>query len=215
MSDRFSKLRRLRIEISERDRQVHRSAISDEIKTAPRRPARRRVWSKRVAGTVVALAVSLPVAAIASVDSVPGDPLYPIKKAVEPLWTVVDPQVGARHRIEELEVLVDSSAEIDVVHRQIDHARDALRDLEAPDLDRRLQEIIDTVHQRPADDVPTDVVVPPVLPDGPRDSPTTSQPASDEGGSDTDTTTPHRDDATTTTLGSDRPPPVDRPPSDG
>ena len=128
---------------------------------------------------------------------------------------IIGPSDIKSFSIEELEVLVDSSAEIDVVHRQIDHARDALIDLEAPDLDRRLQEIIDTVHQRPADDVPTDVVVPPVLPDVPRDSPTTSQPASDEGGSDTDTTTPHRDDETTTTLGSDRPPPVDRPPSDG
>lgn len=215
MSDNFSKLGRLKIEISARDRQIHRSAISDEIKAAPRRPIRRRVWSKRVAGAVVALAVSLPVAAIASVDSVPGDLLYPIKQAFEPLWTIVDPQVGARHRVEELEVLVDTSAEIDVVRTQIDHARDALRGLDAPDLDRRLQDVIDMVPERPAEDVPTDADVRPVLPDEPRDSTTTSLPASDQAGSPSDTTTPHRDDTTTTTPGVDRPPPSDRPPSDG
>ena len=215
MSDRFSKLGRLKIEISGRDRRIHRSAISEEIKAAPRRPIRRRVWRKRVAGAVVALAVSLPVAAIASVGSIPGDLLYPIKQAVEPLWTIVDPQVGARHRIEELEMLVDTSAGIDVVHRQIDHARDALRDLEAPDLDRRLQEIVDMVPERPADNAPTDADVPPVSPDEPRHSTTTSQPASDQSGSPSDTTTPHRQDTTTTTPGVDRPPPSDRPPSDG
>lgn len=214
MSDHFSNLGRLRIEISERDRRIHHAAISEEIKATPRRPVRSRAWSKRVTAAVVALAVSLPVAAIASEDSVPGDLLYPIKQAVEPLWTIVDPQVGARHRIEELEVLVDTSAEIEIVDTLIGRAQDALTDLVAPDLDRRLQEIIDMVPERPTDDARTDADVPPVLPDEPRDSTTTSQPASDEAGPPSDATTPRREE-TTTTLGADRPPPSDRPPSDG
>lgn len=215
MSDRLRELNSLRIQVSKQSRRTHRTAIADEIKASPRPPTRRRAWSKRVVGVVVALAVSLPATAFASVGAVPGDLLYPIKEAIEPLWALVDPEVVPRHRIDELEVLVDIDAEQVVVDRQIDRARDALTDLEAPDLDRRLDRILDTLPDRPTDQAPTDGDRSSISPEETRDSPTTTQPASDETDVPSDTRA-SRDSATTTTVptDSDGPAQTDRPPDD-
>ena len=217
MNDRFPELDQLRIEVSDDTRALHMSAVEGEIRSWPGHSEGRRAWSRRVAAAAVILAVLLPAAAIASEGSVPGDFLYPIKQAVEPIRMILDPQVEARHRIEELEVLVDMPAEDETIDRQVDRARDALAETEAPDLQRRLDRIVDLRLDRPNGGAPPADPLPNGSADT-RDSTTTTQRgSSDEADPSSDTTAPAPDEPTSTTVPSDSDgaPPSDRPPTDG
>jgi hypothetical protein len=165
---------------------------------------------------MVTLAVLLPAAAVASEGSIPGDLLYGVKRAIEPLRLLFDREVEARHRVDELESLVDSKATTDIVDRQIERARDALADVEAPDLQRRFDGVVGRITNASTDRAPS-----PDRRTGESDSPTTTiaetgaaTTTHDPGESD-----PVRDETTTTTTAPpgdrDRSPPSDHPSSDG
>lgn len=60
-------------------------------------------WRQRLTAGVVAFMVAIPSAAVASEGSQPDTWLYPVKLAVEPIWLLVDDEIVAQHRIEELQ----------------------------------------------------------------------------------------------------------------
>jgi len=153
MKRRFDELEGLRIEISETRRTQHLETIDEALRTVPTRRTG-RVWSRRVAFATLALAVAIPAAALASENSVPGDLLYPVKRVIEPVRMLFDDDVAARHRVDELESLVDSGADTDVIDRQVEDARDALTDVEAPQLQRRFDGLVDRVRERHRSDQP-------------------------------------------------------------
>jgi hypothetical protein len=102
------------------------------------------------------------VVAVAAEDSVPGDPLYLIKRVIEPVRELFEEDVAAVNRVEELETLLDRRATPQVIDRQVREAEEAVAPTERADLRRRLDEAID---RRPAADTIS--------------SPSTTMPASD------------------------------------
>jgi hypothetical protein len=96
-----------------------------------------------VAAAVILLGIGAPTAVVASADSLPGDLLYPIKQIVEPILIRFDPEVVARHRIEEVIELRARNLPIDDILREAEEAvdrlpsdsplRDELADLETRD----------------------------------------------------------------------------------
>ena len=72
----------------------------------------------------------LPVGtAIASTDTVPGDFRYPVKRVVEPVWSVFDSDTAAHHRVDELEKLLDNQAEDHRITDAVSDARLTVTDL--------------------------------------------------------------------------------------
>ena len=119
-------------------------------------------WRLRAAGLAAAMLVVVPVGtAIASEGAGPGDFLYPVKLLVEPFRSVVDSDVVARHRADELAHIIDTPQEVDRLTDAITDAQDATSDLPA---DHRLrvyvEELTDTATDRPVhEDRERDVVV--------------------------------------------------------
>lgn len=197
------------IEMSEATRDAHIAAMADAIASAHRTPSSVPVsaWRLRVAGVTAAFMVVLPVGtALAAESALPGDLLYPIKRLVEPVRSVLDSNVAARHRVEELTHMVDTATHQDRVAEAVVSARDAVSDLPldhilrvdlAAATDRVTDEVlVDIQHER---DTTTDTS-PPIV----TDSTTTTNPdvttdtrAHDET---TETTQPHRDTTTSTTT---------------
>lgn len=221
MSDRdpLDQLSSFRVEADEHTRARDLEAIAARLeRTAPGPVGRRRRWTL---GVVVALTLAGPAAAIAANDALPGDPLYPIKLAAEPIVRLFDRDVVAEHRIEEVAGLVDRATDDVVIQERIDVARDALAETDAPSLERELDRIVDrwTTDRAPAIDQPTDRPSPTTEPlrdapsdrrDRPIDTPestttTVDRPAATEPAApDPTTTTVHRDN-------DQRPPADDRP----
>lgn len=212
----FDELAQLRIEIPEAHRAQHCAAIAEELRVIPE-PEQKRVWSRRAAVAVLTVAMLLPTAVIASESSIPGDFLYPVKQAIEPLQMLFDGEVKARHRVNELESLVDSNAATDIVDRQVERARDALADVDAPGLQRRFDRAVDRISERrPVGDQPQF----PEPPDGEGDGPTTTIAETDEPSpQDSGAVDPGRDRVTTSTTtepgDGDGRPPSDRPSDEG
>lgn len=111
-------------------------------------------WRRWLAGLLVGVGVLVPGAAFASDSALPGDLLYPVKKLLEPLVELVDHDVVAQHRIEELEDLVDRGdpADASTVDSLIDEAVDALDRLDSPSLEARL-DAVRRIDLGPVDDV--------------------------------------------------------------
>ncbi|MFV1961782.1 MAG: hypothetical protein ACC658_08090 [Acidimicrobiia bacterium] len=124
MSKEFPEMDRVRLTVDETTRQRHLGSINSAIRatTAPR-PRRLRFLA-----VGIAILLLLPVIALASEGSVPGDFLYPVKRAVEPIVEVFDVDVAAERRVEEVEILLDRQAPTDVIHSHIDEAREAVTD---------------------------------------------------------------------------------------
>lgn len=61
----------------------------------------------------------IPLAAWASESSVPGDLLHPIKRLLEPAWALFDEDIRARHRIEELETLIEQQGPPGLIGQQL------------------------------------------------------------------------------------------------
>lgn len=135
-------------------------------------------WQRRVAVGATAGLLLVPGAAIAAEGTTPGHPLYPLKRATEPLRSLVDPDVVARHRLEELVALLDDEAAIDRLEQALREARSAVAD--DSDLAARLAELEarlapdDDASDRDADttEAPTDADVSPD--DEPDDDATTA-----------------------------------------
>lgn len=144
MSTKFPELERMRLRVAAEVRERHLAAIETAIASA-RAPRLRRF---RLLAAAAALILALPVIALASDDAVPGDILYPIKLWLEPVVSVIDPDVEVDHRVREAEVLLDREAEPDLVRDRVDRARSVVTD-EHPDHVARLEVIVDRLEGLP------------------------------------------------------------------
>lgn len=85
---------------------AHLSAISEALASAPVVPLDRVSRRRRVIAAVTAAALIGPTGlAAASGDALPGEPLYGVKQVSEQVTSLFDPDVIARHRVEEAEAL--------------------------------------------------------------------------------------------------------------
>jgi hypothetical protein len=95
-----------------------------------------------------AFSVGLPVAAIAAEGTLPGDLLYPVKVAVEPIRSVFDSDVAAVHRVEELERIAESDAPESDLEQAIDRASAAVDEAGTPELEQRFERVRDQIRDR-------------------------------------------------------------------
>ncbi len=158
MSKRFPELDRIRVTVDDAVRERHLAVIGDAVRSALA-PRRRRY---RLLVVAAALVLAVPVMALASENSVPGDLLYPIKRMLEPLVSVVDPTVEIDHRVREAEVLLERDAEPSLIRDQVERARVVLTD-EHPEHTARLDVVIGRLEKHtdpegdgdvPASDIP-------------------------------------------------------------
>ena len=84
-----------------------------------------------------------PTAAVASDASLPGDLLYPMKRAVEPIIRLFDGDVIVEHRVEEVAALIDLERDDVLIRQRIDIARSALAEADAPRLEQELDRIVE------------------------------------------------------------------------
>lgn len=124
-------------------RRDHLSVLRGEL--SRRRPRTGRLRRRAVVTLVAATVTVLPVGvAAAAQGAVPGDVLYPVKLATERVQRLVDRDVASRHRVEELEVLLERRAGTERHRRPSDtelrnahdRARDAVRTASPPVVSR-------------------------------------------------------------------------------
>ena len=166
--DPLDQLAAFRIEVDDEARSRDLSAVRAEVgRRKPYRAPRRSRWTL---GAVVAVLLAGPVAAAASDDAAPGDLLYPIKLATEPIVRLFDRDIVAEHRVEEVAVLVDRDSENEIIEERIAVARDALAETDVPRLEQELDRVVDLwIGDRPE---PTVVDEPTPTTGPPRDEPT-------------------------------------------
>ena len=138
--DIAERLSALRITMPPDTARTHLAEIHRELRSpgAPIVRARRRPLRAFATAVAVAVVVLIPTAAIASDGAVPGDVLYPVKRAIEWPWSLVDGDVGPRHRIEELETVIERNEPLEVIEARLSAADEAVagnRDL-SPRLER-------------------------------------------------------------------------------
>ncbi len=105
--DPFDELKQARVSmvpISDETRAAHLLAIEEALASRTVVPLRKRAFTalRWAAAALVILGVLVPSAVVAAAGSLPGDLLYPVKRAAEPLLAVFDDEVVARHRIDEV-----------------------------------------------------------------------------------------------------------------
>jgi hypothetical protein len=146
MSNRFPELEQIRITVDETTRDKHLVAVGTAL--------RAREHGSRGRGRVLALALVLallvPVMALAAESTVPGDFLYPIKRAVEPIVQVFDSDAPAQRRVREVEVLFERDAPDEAIVQHVDVARDMVTDYQ-PALSDRIDRVIHDLEMRRAD----------------------------------------------------------------
>lgn len=217
------------IEMNDATKEAHRASMGDVLSAigASAPTVRAPWWRARVPALVAAVLVVLPVGtAIASESAVPGDLLYPVKRFVEPVRSVVDSDVVAQHRVDELAHLMDIPTQAERLTDAVEDARDAVRDLP---IDHRLRTDFDRLTDRatdaaqvtvpsseeedsdhPVTDTNTDRPAEEEPVDRPHETDTLVDPPPDDAPADThqrhDRSDPHTDEA---------PPVRDAPPRDG
>ena len=108
--------------MGEEVRSRHQESIAAAVAAGSATPVvshrpRRRLSTVLVTAALVVLPTGI---ALAAESSVPGDVLYSVKKVTEKIRAVVDEDVVAEHRIEELKKLVAADAPTEVIADQID-----------------------------------------------------------------------------------------------
>ena len=142
---RLDELDTFRIEVSTATRDRHLNNVATAL--SQKRPRR----SLRKLSLIFAAALLLiPLGAWASESSVPGDLLHPIKRFLEPAWALFDNDLRARHRVEELEVLIEQQRPPSVIDQQLIDAEDAVGD--DPVLLERLEEAKEDLAREPVSD---------------------------------------------------------------
>lgn len=136
--DGLSGFRALRISTSEETASAHLASIDAALATRSEVMPRRRRLMAALASLVV---LGLPATAVAAEDSVPGDALYPMKRAVESVWVVFDGEIPARHRLDELERLMARGADQEAVEEAVERARLELNDVDDPGLRNRFRRL--------------------------------------------------------------------------
>ena len=180
MTARFPELEQLRLTTTPEVRDRHLEAVSSTLS--------QRARGSRGRGRLLAVAVAavllLPVAALAAEDTVPGDILYPLKRAIEPVVQVFDSSAPAERRVREVEVLFERDAPDEVIVERVDVARDTIKD-DRHDLRDRIDRVVQelevrkdrkeaaekSVEKRPPSDEPEEV---PIVPSDGRSTTTSS-----------------------------------------
>ena len=124
MTYEFPELDQVRVVVDRRTRDRHIAAMQSAF--AERRPRNR---GRRLLVVAIAVMLLLPVLSLAARQSVPGDFLYPVKLALDPVTDAVGWTAGAESRVDEAEAMVD---------RRMDSA--AIRDHAEIAIDRVLSE---------------------------------------------------------------------------
>ena len=177
------------VEIDDQTKRQHQSAISEALgeyatdTDAANAPSPRSSrWRLKVRALVTAALVVAPVGtAIAAEGTVPGDLLYPVKLITEPVRSIVDSDVVARHRVDELAQLIDRPAQTDRLSDAVSDAQKAVTDLpQDHPLRDQLSLLTDKVTDEPESDSPQDKLLD-------TDSPTDKAPP-DTGPTDTEPT---------------------------
>jgi len=198
----FDGFRAFRTTVSEGARARHLRSIADALADSGL-PLRRRI----ALAVATAAALGVPATAIASTGAVPGDVLYPVKRAIEPVWGLVDEDVVASNRLDELGVLLDRDVDPEVLGDYLAEARIAVEENGDAELADRFREIEARVRRRPGS------------PDGGRSEvpPPPAQPATTVGSTHQSREGQADDTARTTTTAARDAPPLsgDRPPEAG
>jgi len=141
-----------RVEIDPDVQERHLAEVNAALLQPPASPSLgRNVRRRRIAGALAAAAlVMAPTAmAVAAEGSLPGDALYPMKQATERIRGLIDGDLVATHRVEELEALVEREASDELVSEASDRATRAVAELDdSGDLDRRLERVRERVRTR-------------------------------------------------------------------
>jgi len=149
-SNLHDRMANLRIENSPDMAERQIAAIRTELVTpAPVTvPARRRLNRRPVFALIAAVILLLPAAAIGAENTVPGDVLYPAKRATEWFRSFVDDDVAARHRVEELENVLRRGEPIDVVTDLLTKTEEAVEDA-PPALVQRVERVRERIRNEP------------------------------------------------------------------
>lgn len=137
------------IDIDEGTRRRHEQEIIGATRL-PNGPVPHRRRSRLVLAGIVASVLLLPIGgAIAANDALPGDPLYPVKLATEPILSLFQSDVAAAHRVEELDRIVRGERDDVLVIDAVVNAEDAVRHLPA---DHPLRIELDRIRERITDE---------------------------------------------------------------
>lgn len=139
-TDVFARLSAMRIEVAETTRALHHESMDEALST--REPVRGRRWAVAL---VAATLAAVPVAVGAAESALPGDALYALKQAFEPLRQIADDTIVARHRIAELEALIEQNAPPRQIDELVTDAQAALSDVDAPVLEAELDRLLDRI----------------------------------------------------------------------
>lgn len=213
------------VEMSDEVRDAHTATIARALAEAPieMSPPQPSWWRKKATALITATMVVLPAgAAVAAEGTAPGDLLYPVKRIVESVRVVVDSDIVARHRVDELDRLLDRPGEFDRLADAVVDAGEAVTDLPSDHpLRDEFASLTDRVTDRAVPEAPTTDV--PVTDGAVTDEPLTDVPADQapttEGPDDRETQDATTDVATTQPSGDlvtdESRPPTDAPPTDG
>jgi hypothetical protein len=149
--------------------------------------------------------------ALAAENSVPGDPLFPVKRVTETVRSWVDEDVVAIHRLEELEKMIISDVAGDRISDQVERATEALDRIETDHaLKQRLADAANSLTDGRSTEVSGEgsgggVTDRPPSTTLPGDAPSTTRPSDRPPDSSTttslvDSTTTTAADTTTTTM---------------
>ncbi len=131
----LERLRTYAVEVDEAVALRHLAAMRSALAEAPATAAVSPVTASsrgrlrhRIAASLAGLILAgAPVgAAVAAESTVPGDLLYPVKEVTERVRSIVDHDIIAEHRVDELETLLDRGADPETLARQTERARLAL-----------------------------------------------------------------------------------------
>jgi hypothetical protein len=128
--------------ISPEARDQHLRAIAGALETAT--PGRSR---RALAAWAAAILTGLPAAAVASQGAVPGDVLYPVKRTAEAAWSLVDPDIAVRHRLEELEELRRRDGDPERFEALLDEARREAKELDDDELRSEVEDALERIER--------------------------------------------------------------------
>ena len=198
-TDLRDRLSQVRIEVPQETAARHIAATLAELRDpGPAHvhpPVRRRKTAVLV--LVASIIVLSATSALAAETAIPGDTLYPVKRATEWVRSWFDSDLPADNRVEELDRMIDRGVERELILEHIDRIQDTVGDdasrvTTTDQLDRVRDRLVDpepppTTHppsDRVSPDLPVDDRPPPRNEPEPEPPTTTSTTRPDEGRTD-------------------------------